>query len=78
MNKVTVDAEAYPITRIDDTLDSLAGAKYFCTNDLTAGYWHVLMHPNSKYQTAFVHRNGYITGIGSLLVSKKVLPNSLE
>lgn len=29
--------------RIDQTLESLAGAEYFCTTDLTAGYHQVPM-----------------------------------
>ena len=58
INKSTLNHEAYPMPRTDDTLDSLSGGKYFCTTDLTASYWQVLMHPDSKYQTAFVHRNG--------------------
>ena len=58
VNKVTLNKEAWPLPRIDDTLDSLSGAKYFCTTDLTAGYWQVPMAEGSKWQTAFVHRSG--------------------
>lgn len=31
--------DVYPLTRIDDTLNSLSNAKYFSTPDLTASYW---------------------------------------
>ena len=31
--------DAYPLPRIDATLDALAGAQYFTTLDLASGYW---------------------------------------
>ena len=58
VNKVTLNKSAWPMPRIDQTLESLAGAEYFCTTDLTAGYHQVPMREDSKWPTAFVHRNG--------------------
>ena len=58
VNMATVNAQAWPMARIDDTLEALAGAKMFCTMDLTAGYWQVPMSEDSKWKTAFVHRSG--------------------
>ncbi|XP_078470764.1 uncharacterized protein LOC144732970 [Lampetra planeri] len=37
LNAVTL-GDAFPIPRIDDTFDSLAGARYFSTLDLASGY----------------------------------------
>ena len=38
INEVT-RKDAYPIPRIDETLDTLAGATLFSTLDLKSGYW---------------------------------------
>ena len=40
LNDVTV-RDAYPISRIDDTLDALQHASYLSTLDLRSGYWQV-------------------------------------
>lgn len=48
----------FPWTRVDNTLDLLAGQKYFTSLDLAAGYWQVRMDPASKEKTAFVIYNG--------------------
>ena len=43
-----------PLTRIDDTLDALSGARWFSTLDLASGYWQVDVDPADKEKTAFV------------------------
>ncbi|MCG8032936.1 MAG: DDE-type integrase/transposase/recombinase, partial [Candidatus Thiodiazotropha taylori] len=57
LNNVTVK-DAYPLPKIDETLDSLSGAKWFSTLDLYSGYWQVGMETSDKPKTAFITRKG--------------------
>ena len=52
LNSRTV-RDAHSLPRIDDTLDSLVGAKYFSSLDLKAGYWQVELADDDKEKTAF-------------------------
>ena len=45
--------DAYPLPRIDDTLGTLGGSKFFTTMDLASGYWQVEMAPEDRPKTAF-------------------------
>ena len=57
LNEIT-KKDAYPLPRIDDCIDNLDGAKYFCTMDLQSGYWQVMMDPEDQEKTAFCTRSG--------------------
>jgi transposase InsO family protein len=57
LNELT-KKDAYPLPRIDDCIDNLDGAQFFCTLDLQAGYWQVLMDPEDQEKTAFCTRSG--------------------
>jgi hypothetical protein len=50
--------KTFPLIRIDDTLDTLAGAKWFSTLDLNSGYWKVDLHQDDKEKTAFSAAQG--------------------
>lgn len=57
VNKVT-RKDSYPLPRVDDLLDLLAGAQWFSTLDLASGYWQVEVHPQHREKTAFTTGQG--------------------
>ena len=58
MNAVTRQ-DAYPLSRINATLDSLAGSAYFTTLDLASGYWQVELDNVAKEKSAFSTPSGH-------------------
>ena len=57
LNNVTVK-DAYPLPRIDDSLDTLRGSEWFSTMDLASGFWQVEMKTSDKPKTAFATKQG--------------------
>eukprot|EP00731_Ephydatia_muelleri_P015777 Em0009g201a len=57
LNSIT-RKDAYPLPRIDDSLDALNGSKWFSTLDLICGYWQVEMDENDRQKTAFCTQEG--------------------
>lgn len=54
LNAKTKSLDEYVLPRIDDTLDALSRAKYFCTLDLIQGYHQVELAEDAKEKTAFL------------------------
>ena len=57
VNSVT-RKDAYPLPRVDNLFDTLAGSRLFSTLDLISGYWQVEVHPRDKEKTAFCTSEG--------------------
>ena len=57
LNQVT-KVDAYPLPHIEDSLNTLGGARFFCSLDLASGYWQVEMDAADREKTAFVTQGG--------------------
>ncbi|CAF3176291.1 unnamed protein product [Rotaria socialis] len=53
LNSITI-RDSYPLPRMDDTINKLAGAKYYSKFDLKCGYHQVPIDPQDKHKTAFI------------------------
>ncbi|KAK3095877.1 hypothetical protein FSP39_020233 [Pinctada imbricata] len=77
LNDVTIKY-AYPIPRVDDCLDSLAGSKWFSSMDLNSGFWQIGMAPDDKEKTAFIPALDYISSRLCLLAWQTRPPPSRD
>ena len=68
LNDVTIK-DAYPLPRVDESLDQLAGNKWFSCLDMNSGYWHVDVEESDREKTVFNCRRG--------LYELKVMPFGL-
>ena len=68
LNAKTVK-DAFPLPRIDETLEALRGATWFSSLDLRAGYHQIPLYPDDRYLTAWTD--------GRALYEWNVLPMGL-
>ena len=50
--------DAYPLPRIDDSLEALSGSRWFSTLDLLCGFWQVETDEKDRHKTAFCTQDG--------------------
>ena len=50
--------DAYPLPRIDDTLELMRGSVCFCTLDLASGYWQLELAAADREKTAVITHKG--------------------
>ena len=53
LNSITI-RDSYPLPRMDDTVNQLAGARYYSKFDLKNGHHQVPIDPRDKNKTAFI------------------------
>lgn len=58
LNKKIVD-DKFPLTRLDDILDKLRGARYFSTLDMTSSFHQIPLDNVSRKLTAFSTNKGH-------------------
>ena len=69
VNKLT-RKDAYPLPRVNDTLETLSGSRWFSTLNLLSGYWQVEVAEGDRDKTPFITKEG--------LYEFKVMPFGLS
>ena len=50
--------DAYPLPRIDETLDAVGNSKWCTTLDLQSGFWQIPVSKSDREKTAFAAPDG--------------------
>ena len=58
MESAWTTKDAYPLPRIDDSLNTLAGSQWFSTLDLASGYWQVEVAEQDREKRVFCTSEG--------------------
>ena len=66
VNKVTIK-DKYPLPKISECIDALAGCDYFSCLDMANGYYQLKMDDADKDKTAFITKYGMFYTIECLL-----------
>jgi hypothetical protein len=57
LNEITV-RNRYPLPRVDELIDQLAGAQWFSKIDLKTGFYQILIREEDRHKTAFITSQG--------------------
>ena len=57
LNEMTIK-DAYPLPRIDETVESMGSARYYSSLDMGSAFWQVPLSEESKKYTAFACHDG--------------------
>ena len=85
MNEITCK-DAYPLPRIDDTLETLSQSQLFSTLDLASGKWNLQISPRRKQLSVFYEFklmplelcNALVTYIHDIIVMGKTFQEYLK
>ena len=57
LNALTVK-DSFPLPKIEECLDTLAGNTWFSTLDMNSGYWQIEIDEKDRHKTAFITKYG--------------------